>query len=108
MADNTTSVVSHAQRPGGSNADDRWYGVQTNKQRRPISNEECEQAAAALRARQGLDNPTPQTIGQQYGISRDHALFLQRLEARVLELENEVKALRNANKLPHMASVERR
>jgi hypothetical protein len=107
MAD--TTVVSHAQQPNGSAPGDRWYGTQVNKPRRPISNEECEVAAAALRKRQGLDKPNPQSIGQQYGISRDHALFLQRLEARVLELENEVKALRNANKQPaHMQGVERR
>lgn len=52
---------------------------------------------------------TPQEFGGQYGIPRDFALFIQRLEGRVIQLEREVATLRNASKMPaHMRDVERR
>ena len=103
-------TISHAQQPGGSPEHVGWHGVQVNKVRRPLTNEEIEVIAARLRKQQGLDNPSA-SIGPQFGISRDHALFLARLEAKVLELETRVAALEAAQRtsIPrHLANVERR
>ena len=104
MADNT---VSHAQKPGGSSETYGWHGVKTNNVRRPLTNEEIDRFAAALRARQGLDNhkPTPTTFGQQYGIPKEFAQFIQRLEGRISELENRLKALEQP---AHLANLEKR
>jgi hypothetical protein len=106
MADNT---FSHAQQPGGS-GNSGWHGVKTNKVRRPLTNEEIDTNARALRARQGLDKPESETIGQCFGIPREFAQFIQRLEGRVIELEKDVAALRAAAKrLPaHLQGLETR
>jgi hypothetical protein len=105
MADTT---VSHAQQPGGSSDDFRWHGQKVNNVRRPISNEECDAAAAALRARQGLSQPASQTLAQRTGIPHEVAQFIQRLEGQVIDLQRRVKELEVADKLAHMRGVERR
>jgi len=66
--------------------------------------------AAAKRARTAAEI-TPQEFGAQYGIPRDFALFMQRLEGRVIELENRVAQLEAAEKsrVPrHLRDVEKR
>jgi hypothetical protein len=108
MADNTTPAVSHSQQPGGSYEHQGWHGVRVNKVRRPISNEECDAAAAALRARQGLSQSASQTLAQRTGIPHEVAQFIQRLEGQVLDLQRRVQELEAADKMPHMRGVERR
>ncbi len=49
--------------------------------------------AAAQRNRTAAE-VTPQEFGAQFGIPRNFALFVQRLEARVLEMERDNKDLR--------------
>lgn len=98
-------IISHAQKQGGSPEHVGWNGVQVNRVRRPLTNEEIDENARKLRERQGLDKPPSQTLAQRTGIPHEVAQFLQRLEARVLELEREVKALRQP---AHMTNVERR
>jgi hypothetical protein len=56
--------------------------------------------AEAKRNRAASQVP-PQEFGSHFGIPRDFALFVQRLEARVIALENEIAALRQQDsKLP--------
>src|SRR5258707_14965226 len=55
--------------------------------------------AAAQRARTALQI-MPQEFGRQFGIQRYFAQFVQRLEARVIELEREVATLRSTSSLP--------
>jgi hypothetical protein len=76
----------------------------------PAEQEEIGRKAAAARARAAADMP-PQEFGRRNGITHELAIFLQRLEARVLELESRVAALEAAqkNSMPrHLANVERR
>jgi hypothetical protein len=49
---------------------------------------------AAAKRNRTMAEVTPQQFGAQFGISRDFALFLQRLESRVLEMERDNKDLR--------------
>ena len=49
--------------------------------------------AAAKRSRTAAEI-TPQEFGAQFGIPRNFALFVQRLESRVLEMERDNKDLR--------------
>lgn len=51
---------------------------------------------------------TPQEFGKHFGIPREFALFVQRMEGRLIHLEREVETLRNASKMPHLRDVERR
>ena len=90
---------------------DGWKGVPVNLPMAartgiasPAQQEEIGRKAAAERARAAADMP-PQEFGRRNGITVELAQFLQRMEARVLELEREVKALRQP---AHMTHVERR
>jgi hypothetical protein len=66
-------------------------------------------ADAAAKRNRAAAEVTPQEFGRHYGIPRDFAQFVQRLEARVIELEREVATLRSTSALPaHMRDVERR
>jgi hypothetical protein len=57
-------------------------------------------------------NVSPDALGRAWGVSRDLVLFLQRLEARALELERDNKDLRERvaklERPAHMRDVERR
>lgn len=108
MADST---ISHGQvRPGSR--DSGWNGVKVNNVRQPLTEEQIQANVRAMRKAQGLPEPgappTAQGLGRDLGIPLATAQFLQRLEARVLELEREVAALRNAGVPPHLRNVERR
>jgi hypothetical protein len=64
--------------------------------------------AAAKRAQEShVQSSSPDHLGRSWGVSRDMVLFLQRLEGKVIELENEVQTLRRTAALPpHMRAVE--
>lgn len=66
-------------------------------------------AAAKREAQTQASNCTPQSLGRSWGISVEAVQFIQRLEARVIELEREVALLRSTSTLPpHMRDIERR
>lgn len=67
--------------------------------------------AAAKRQRETeARNCNPQELGRSWGVSRDMALFLQRLEAKVIEQEREIASLKSQSysTSPHLRDIERR
>jgi hypothetical protein len=66
-----------------------------------------DEAAAKRQRETETRNCNPQDLGRAWGVTRDMAQFISRLEARVIELENEVARLRSTSALPpHMRTVE--
>jgi len=67
--------------------------------------------AAAKRSRTAAE-VTPQEFGQHFGIPREFALFIQRLESRTLEMERDNKDLRERvaklERPAHMRDLETR
>lgn|GEM_PF-5667610 len=67
---------------------------------------------AAAQHNRTMSEVTPQEFGAQFGIPRNFAFFVQRLEARVLELERDKRDLRERviklERPAHMRDVERR
>jgi hypothetical protein len=72
----------------------------------------ADKAAAQRQRETEARNGSPQDLGRAWGAGRDMVLFLQRLEARVLELERDNKDLRERvaklERPAHMRDVERR
>jgi hypothetical protein len=57
----------------------------------------ADQDRLAAEAKARRDAPaSPQAIAQSFGLSRDFALFIQRLEARVIEQGQEIASLKQA------------
>jgi hypothetical protein len=109
MAD---SNVSHAQVPGGSPEHVGWSGVKVNNVRHPLTEEQIQENVRKMRAAQGIPDPTvAPDFGRQHGLSREFAMWCQRLEAKVLEQEKEIAELRAALRgkvPPHMRDLETR
>jgi len=72
----------------------------------------ADEAAAQRQRETQASNSNPHDLGRAWGVSRDMVLFLQRLEARVMELESNDKDLRERvaklEQPAHMRNVERR
>ena len=94
---------------------DGWKGVPVNLPMyartgiaTPEQQDEIARQAQAARDRAAANMPS-QEFGRRNGITVELAQFLQRMEGRILELENEVKELRNLTRQPaHLAHVEKR
>lgn len=109
-------MISHAQKPGGS--PDNGPRPLPLAQRpgitlpTPENLDRVAQNAADKRfLEQKAANVSPDALGREWGVSRNFVLFLQRLEAKVIEQEREIAFLKTQifnQPAPHLHNVERR
>lgn len=109
-------MISHGQKPGGS-PDNGPQPLPLHLRPgitlpTPENLDRIAQDAADKRAFEAkAANNSPDALGRSWGVSRDLVLFLQRLEAEVIEVRRENAWLKQQifnQPAPHLHNVERR